>query len=281
VFLVISPRPPPLHSVVPFGHSHRSYPVRVERLWPTVTIWCPEGPFHRARFTVTPVPIVAAAVCPQPPLLVPELAAGAAAELDDLRAACGQALHRLAETGPDRLVVISSGKDTTQVNMPFHASFAPWGVPVRVGDGGAPLPLGLAVAVWLLHRRGWAADALYTVATDLDPAGCATFGAELASSVDRVALLAMGDGSACRGEKSPGYDDPRAEPYDDTVARALGTADGDALRDLDPVLSAQLHAAGRAPWQVLAGVPAPWRAELFYYAAPYGVAYFVAAWSRP
>jgi hypothetical protein len=94
-----------------------------------------------------------------------------------------------------------------------------------------------------------------------------------------VALLVMGDGSACRGERSPGYDDPRARPYDDAVARALATADLAVLRGLDGDLSAELLVAGRAPWQVLAeAVAGAWRGRLAYYAAPYGVAYFVAGW---
>jgi hypothetical protein len=37
------------------------------------------------------VPLVAAAVLPHPPVIVPEIAAGAAHELDDLRLACDEA----------------------------------------------------------------------------------------------------------------------------------------------------------------------------------------------
>ena len=47
--------------------------------------------------------------CPSPPLLVPELAAGAAAELDPLRAACREAVRRLLATRPDEVVVIGTG----------------------------------------------------------------------------------------------------------------------------------------------------------------------------
>jgi len=227
------------------------------------------------------VPVVAAAVCPHPPLLVPELAAGAAAELDKLRVACDDAVDRLAAAAPDRLVVISGDKDTTQINPPFRASFASWGVPVRIGIDGAPLPLAPAIAVWLLHRRGLKPDTVHAVAADMSPDECARFGARLAIGADRVALLVMGDGSACRGEKSPGYQDERAEPYDRAVATALSTADGAALLDLDPVLSAELRVAGRAPWQVLAGATSgDWRAELLYDEAPYGVGYFVAVWEQ-
>ncbi|MHC5906030.1 hypothetical protein ACVNF4_19305 [Streptomyces sp. S6] len=49
--------------------------------------------------------LVAAAVCPCPPLLVPEIAAGAAPELDAARAACTDALGVLAASRPDRLGV--------------------------------------------------------------------------------------------------------------------------------------------------------------------------------
>jgi hypothetical protein len=93
----------------------------------------------------------------------------------------------------------------------------------------------------------------------------------------------MGDGSARRGQKAPGYDDPRAKPYDDAVARALGSADLSFLAGLDPALSDELMVAGRAPWQAMAETvrctAVPWRGELLYYGAPYGVAYFVAAWA--
>ena len=51
--------------------------------------------------------IVAAALCPPAPLLVPGLAVGLAVELDDLVAACRKAVGRLA--GADRIVVVSVG----------------------------------------------------------------------------------------------------------------------------------------------------------------------------
>jgi aromatic ring-opening dioxygenase LigB subunit len=100
-----------------------------------------------------------------------------------------------------------------------------------------------------------------------------------------VALLVMGDGTARRGEKAPGYADPRAEAFDATVVRALAGGDPRTLADLDPTLAAELLVAGRAPWQVLAGAAlaarpgGAWRADLRYADAPYGVGYAVASWS--
>jgi hypothetical protein len=236
------------------------------------------------------VPLVAAAVCPHPPVIVPAVAAGAAGELDSLRAACDASVDGLLAAGADALVVVGAGQRTGWMPAGARGSFAPFGVSIEVslagGDTSAPgpaLPLSLTVGAWLLARRrhGLPVTAA-SVAAAADTAACAALAAQVSTRPDRVGMLVMGDGSACRGPRSPGYDDPRAQPYDDGVARALAGADVAALRDLDPVLSAELLAVGRAPWQVLAAACAGgsgWRGELSYYAAPYGVAYFVAAWT--
>ncbi|CAM5334171.1 putative protein OS=Streptomyces albaduncus OX=68172 GN=FHS32_006126 PE=4 SV=1 [Streptomyces griseoloalbus] len=92
----------------------------------------------------------------------------------------------------------------------------------------------------------------------------------------------MGDGSACRTLKAPGYLDERAEPFDAEIARALGTADTAALRALDAGLARELKVSGRAPWQVLAGAAegaAGLSGALLHEDAPYGVGYMVATWS--
>ena len=91
----------------------------------------------------------------------------------------------------------------------------------------------------------------------------------------------MGDGSACRTLKAPGYLDERAADFDAQAARALGAADLEALKALDEALAYELKAAGRASWQVLAGAAegAGLAGQLLYEDAPYGVGYFVAAWS--
>ncbi|GHG56960.1 hypothetical protein GCM10018980_43230 [Streptomyces capoamus] len=115
----------------------------------------------------------------------------------------------------------------------------------------------------------------------LEPDQCARTGRELAGRAGRVALLAVGDGSACRTLKAPGYLDERAAPFDAEVARALGAADAAGLEALDPGLARELQAAGRAPWQILAGAAegADLTGSLLYEDAPYGVGYLVATWS--
>ncbi|MEU5943079.1 hypothetical protein ABZ807_28830 [Micromonospora sp. NPDC047548] len=236
------------------------------------------------------VPLVAAAVCPHPPLIVPELAGAAAAELDELRAACDAAVAGLLAAAADEVLLIGDGPRTTTFDPADFGSLRPFGLdrPVRLGKtncaGGERLPLSLTVGAWLVGRSGTELPRLArSVATDESPVACAELGASLVGGPDRrVALLVLGDGSTCRGRQAPGYDDPRAEAYDDGVARALADADAEALLGLDPVLSAELRVAGRAPWQVLAGAVratgGDWRGELRHYSAPYGVAYLVASW---
>ncbi|MFF3608482.1 hypothetical protein [Streptomyces sp. NPDC002463] len=233
--------------------------------------------------------LVAAAVCPSPPLLVPEVATGAAPELDAARAACADAVGLLAASRPDRLYVVGPAEEGGVYPAGAQGSFAGFGVDlsVRLGEGprptDRPLPTPLAVAAWLLARVAWADAPIEgrAVAAAATPDVCAGLGRELAGSAERVALLVMGDGSACRTVKAPGYLDERAAGFDAEAARALGAADTTALLALDAGLAAELKAAGRAPWQVLAGAAegAGLDGRLLFEDAPYGVGYFVAAWS--
>ncbi|MGW7067966.1 class III extradiol dioxygenase subunit B-like domain-containing protein [Streptomyces sp. NPDC054855] len=236
--------------------------------------------------------LVAAAVCPCPPLLVPEVAAGAAPELDAARAACTDAIGVLAAARADRLVVVGPAGESGRGPHPQGArgSFRGFGVDldVRLGPSADKvtehvLPPSLAVAAWLLDRTEWSAAPLegLGVGESLEAEGCIRAGRDIAAGADRVALLVMGDASACRTLKAPGYLDERAAGFDAEVARALGAADVEALRTLDEELARELKAAGRAPWQVLAGAAegAGLSGELLYEDAPYGVGYLVAAWS--
>ncbi|WP_245855052.1 hypothetical protein [Micromonospora wenchangensis] len=263
------------------------------------------------------MPLLAAAVCPHPPLIVPELAGAAAPELAELRDACAAAVAALYAAGAYTVVLVGAGERTTELALPRRGSFAPWGLPLTVGlataggdpvppsgdsgdpvppSGGVepvsppaddePLPLSLLVGAWLVDRTAPPAPTawrLVSVASDEPADRCAALGAGL--RVDGPwALLVLGDGSACHGPKAPGYDDPRAGAYDEGVARALADADADALLGLDPELSAQLRVAGRPAWQVLAGAVrtagGDWHGELRHHGVPYGVGYLVASWTR-
>jgi len=215
-------------------------------------------------------------------MIVPEIASGAAPELDPLRAACDAVVRRLAVSGARSLVVLGSDSLTMDYNSPVRVSFSRWGLPETPGEPPS-LPLSLSVGAWLLNRAFVPVSAITprftTIAQSAPVEECAALAARLGSD-GPWALLAMGDGSARRGVGAPGYDDPRALSYDQSIERALAAADLDALRGLDPALAAELMVAGRAPWQVLAAAAAggTWRATMEYSDAPHGVAYFVASW---
>jgi hypothetical protein len=241
--------------------------------------------------------VSAIAFCPSPPLLVPELAAGAAVELDPLRAACQEAVRRLLAACPDEVVVIGTGPGDARFPPGSTGTLAGYGVPVTATLPGAPprpasLPLPLTLGAWLL-----AGVDVPCSAVSVGP------GAHPLDLPDRPAVLVMGDGSARRSERAPGYVDDRAAGFDAAVAEALATGDAAALRNLDPVLGAELLAAGVPAWRAVgrmltagerAQVPTAaaraaggtadrsgggtYDAELLHADAPYGVGYLVATW---
>ncbi|MEV4457815.1 hypothetical protein [Microbispora sp. NPDC049633] len=227
--------------------------------------------------------LVAAAVCPHPPLLVPQVAGAAAPELDALRAACAAAVGSLLDARPDVLAVAGGADVTASFPADAAGTLRPWGPDVRVGPGDAVLPLSLTIGRWLLEgTRVLPGLRFEALGFDAPPDECAATGRVIAGSAPRVALLVMGDGSARRTEKAPGYVHPDAVPYDEELAGALASGDAGRLLALDPALARELWAAGRAAFQVLGGAareaPPP-AAELLYDDAPYGVGYFVARWT--
>ncbi|MFD1533152.1 hypothetical protein [Pseudonocardia aurantiaca] len=235
-----------------------------------------------------------AVVLPEPPLLVPELATGAAAETAALRAACMAAADRLAGAARRWIAVGADAGGRRTVGPDTRGSFGGFGAEVEVAlapDASAPvdreLPLPLLVAGWVAGAAGAAVRIRgELVAPDEPTPACLTLGAALAAECaadpEPVGLLVVGDGAATHTERAPGYLDERAGPFDVAVAAALRDADTGALAALDAGLATSLMAAGRAPWQVLAGAAAAngrWRGELLHSSVPYGVAYHVAVWT--
>jgi len=222
-----------------------------------------------------------AALCPSPPLLCPLLTGGRAV-LPELRAACAEAVGRLLSEDPEVVVIVGPAAATGTWNPGGRldlAAFAP-GLP---GTGTGALPLALGLGAMLLDQAGYRGPRRLQAVGQDEPAGaCAKLGAELAGANERSALLVMGDGSARRTLKAPGYLDPRAESFDKGVERAVRDGDLAGLLELDQALARGLMATGRAAWQVLAGaMPAPAPAtEVLYCDDPFGVAYLV-AYLRP
>jgi aromatic ring-opening dioxygenase LigB subunit len=226
--------------------------------------------------------IVRAAVVPHPPLLVPELVAGTDADVTAVREACLAVATRLTSAAPRWLAV---GTGPAGVLGPDAAgTFAGFGVdvPVRMSDSATSspdpaMPLSALVTAWLRENTGAVAVIMHLIPPDLSPEDCYALGEHLAADPEPVGLLVAGDGSHRHGERAPGRPDDRAGPFDTAVHEALRSADAKALQALDPTLAAELGAAGRAPWQVLAGAMGHgrWTADARLL-VPFGVAYHLA-----
>ena len=221
----------------------------------------------------------AISIVPSAPVLVPELASGAAAELADLTAV----VQGAAKVLPSRWVAVGVGPQDDQVRSDAVGTFAGYGADVRVtfapnvAGEVRPLPLCALIAGWLRGTANPEATVDVRVyADDLAPEVAVELGRalrdELDAAPDPVGVLVVADGANTLTTAAPGGFDP------DSVARqaqwddALATGDIAALAGLSGVL-------GRVGYQVLAGLagPEPKATEL-YRGAPYGVGYFVGTW---
>jgi hypothetical protein len=224
--------------------------------------------------------ILAAAVCPHPPLLFRELT-GQQLVADDLRAACLSVIGAAISTAPDRVVLVG-GATTARMWDPSTAidvrRFGTTGP--RVPDG---LPLSLGVGTRLLAEAGWHGPVeRVSVRFDSQAADVQATADDLVAGEERVALVVLGDGSTRRGEKAPGFLDERASAFDEATGRALREGDAEALVDMHAGLAHELMVLGRAAFQVLGAVALAQRSTprptMAFQDDPFGVTYFVCLW---
>jgi hypothetical protein len=170
------------------------------------------------------MPPAAAALVPHPPLLVPELAGGAAAELGPLRAACRQALDAvIAASGT--VVLVGDGPVWGRPEPTAAGSFRPYGVDVEVTlpalvDVDLPglpaparladLPLSLAVAAHLIAGldRPPAGVLAAAVPATLGPRAAAAIGRSLIAAATTATASTAPGGSLAPAQAAPGG--PRA-----------------------------------------------------------------------
>ncbi len=224
--------------------------------------------------------IVAAVVCPHPPLLIRELT-GQQDVAAELRAACLTALSTAIGAGVDAVVVVGGSETTGPWDPALQPEVRRFGTtgPTEV----AGLPLSLGVGRRLLDEVGWTGQVeMHSIAWGATAEEVAELAGSIAGRDERLALLVLGDGSTRRGDKAPGYLDERAFGFDEETCQALAEGDAVALRDMDPVLAEELMVLGRAAFGVLGSVVplegASPRASVFYRADPFGVMYVVALW---
>lgn len=213
-------------------------------------------------------------------MLVPEVAQGAAGDLDELRQACDDAVQELLALDPRHIAIIGDGPADRYWDHDAGGTLRDFGVDVHAGGATDELPLGLTIGAWLLDRNGWTGARAYATA-EVNPTG-------------RTALLVMADGTAKRSTAAPGYFDERAEGFDRTISDALAVGDAHTLANLDEELAAELWVGGARPLKLLGTLVgnalgpnalsdkkrnASVAAHLRYNEAPFGVGYWVANWS--
>jgi hypothetical protein len=226
--------------------------------------------------------IVAMACVPQAPLLLPGLTGRPVPEVEKLQEAAASAVASLLDQGLDEVLVLAAAPRTTgyRADAPDPTNcLAP--ASARRSDAHA-LPTPLAVGRSLLGSVPVPVS-LHGIASDAPPERCENLGRRLAARPRRSGLLVAADGSARRGEKAPGYVDPRARELDTNVAAALAVADVSRLRALDAKACRDLLVAGRAAWHVMAAAceGKRWLARVLYEDDPFGVAYWVVTWLHP
>lgn len=206
--------------------------------------------------------IGAVACCPHPPLLLPGITGRPVAEVEQLRAACLAAITDLLASGPEQLLIVG-------------------GLAAAEPDRGKPLSI--VVGRLLLNQAGCAVPVEQLVVDQAAAtADCLALGRAAArNAASRTGVLVLADGSARRSVKAPGYLDDRAAGYDGQIEAALAGGEPAGLAALDAGLAAELLVAGRAAWQVLAGLVEGQRfaARRYYGDDPFGVWYPVLGWS--
>jgi hypothetical protein len=232
------------------------------------------------------------AIVPSAPVMVGDLASGAAAELTELR----EAVFGAAASLPARWIAVGLGRTDSVVGPPQTGTFAGYGVDVPVtlstGPADAPteLPLCALVAGWLrgqvtpeatVEVRVYADD--HDVDTAMDRGR--RLRAEIDETADPVGVLVVADGANTLTQPAPGGYDPDSIPVQTALDDALASGDAVALKHLPDTI------VGRVAYQVLAGLtgfnqsssrpdPGPRSTKELYRGAPYGVGYFVGVW-RP
>ncbi len=224
-------------------------------------------------------------IMPSGPVLVPELAGAAAAEVADLAAA----VLAVAALLPERWVVVGTGRADEVLGPDGVGTFAGFGadLPVRLsprqaGDRvelPAEFPVCALLAAWARGQARPEASAqvrVYRSDHDADTAlACGrTLRAEIDRLPDPIGVLVVADGANTLTPAAPGGYHPDDVDAQLALDDALATGDVAALTRLPEQI------LGRVAFQVLAGLtePGPRSVKELYRAAPYGVGYFAGAW---
>jgi hypothetical protein len=223
----------------------------------------------------------AISIIPSAPVLVPELAGAAAAEVGELRAAMIAAAAAL----PARWVAVTVGPVDDVFGPDSVGTFAGFGADVRVRLSPAaagepiPMPVGALLAGWIRGQAQPDAHAHVRVYAQVhETSGAVEIGrrlrAEIDASAEQTGVLVVADGANTLTPAAPGGHRPDDVAVQQALDDALGGGDISALTDLPE------QVGGRVAFGVLAGLaePVPRSAKELHRAAPYGVGYFAGVW---
>lgn len=221
------------------------------------------------------------------PVLVPELAAAAAIETADLRAAAVSAVAGL----PPRWIGVGVADTDSVAGPDAVGTFAGYGADIRVGLSRgaveneaadrplARLPLCALITAWLRGvAQPEACAQVRAFRSDHGLDAALAFGRELRVQIDAVedtvGVLVVADGANTLSPPAPGGYEPETIPVQAALDDALAAGDRVALTRLPHGI------VGRVAYQVLAGLTetTPPSATELYRGAPYGVGYFVGVW---
>ncbi len=220
----------------------------------------------------------AIAIVPSAPVMVPELASAAAAELTDLR----EAVFAAATSLPQRWIAVGVGAGEEVIGPQRAGTFAGYGVDLPVvlsptASAAGELPLCALVTAWLRGEVNPQASAEVRVFPgDLDDDVALDRGRRLRAEIDAageaIGVVVVADGLHTLTPPAPGGYDCDSIPVQAAFDDALAGGDVSALAH------PPRGVVGRVAYQVLAGLGAPRSAKEFYRGAPYGVGYFAGVW---
>lgn len=200
---------------------------------------------RRTRLLQSPAPrvsvehvLTAIAIIPSAPVLVPELAGVAAAEVADLR----DAVFSSAAELPHRWIAVGVGPADARIGPETSGTFAGYGADVRVAlSPGAyaiePLPLCALMTAWVReHVRPEARVEVRSHAATHDTTTTVDLGrrlrAEIDESADPIGVLVVADGANTLTPAAPGGYDPDSIGVQEVLDDALASGDAAALAGL-------------------------------------------------
>jgi len=210
---------------------------------------------------------VRAALVPGVLALLPEYA-GLEDPVAALRAACHAAVAWVAEEGPVEVVGTAQGR---RVGEAMVAA-----LPTLRGSRQARPPTGARPPTrWSSSERRRAPVETPSADRPAWAAGVSTSSTTGAEGSTIGGLVVVGNGSAKRGEGSPGYVDSRAVGFDDDLGARLRAGD---LAGIDHDLARELWADTAALDELALVLPAGCPGTVDLEDDPYGVQYWVVRW---